>query len=81
MQICNMFFYQVLTLAKSTSTPIFSSIRSKQKCICVYKNKTYDLIHLPRNIALVGGRGPETFVSLTRSLPNTRSNFVATNSD
>ena len=30
-------FYQVLTLAKSTSTPIFSSIRSKQKCICVYK--------------------------------------------
>ena len=37
MQICNMFFYQVLTLAKGTSTPIFSSIRSKQKCICVYK--------------------------------------------
>ena len=46
MQICNMFFYQALALARSTSTAISSSIRAIQKCICVYKNKTYDLIHL-----------------------------------
>ena len=34
------------TQFRSTSTAIFSSIRAKQTCHRLYKNKTYDLIHL-----------------------------------